>query len=60
VKVTETSNETKQLARARRPAAGSAGGAGPNENAMRRKDYNPFVEVEKVLMAIREAIAALD
>lgn len=27
--------------------------------AMGRKDYNPFVEVEKVLMALREAIAAL-
>ncbi len=28
--------------------------------AMRRKDYDPFVEVEKVLMAMREAIAAIN
>jgi hypothetical protein len=27
--------------------------------AMGRKDYDPFAEVEKVLVAMREAIAAL-
>ena len=27
--------------------------------AMGRKDYNPFIEVEKVLVAMREAIATL-
>lgn len=27
--------------------------------AMGRKDYNPFIEVEKVIAAMREAIATL-